>query len=79
MKEWSADYSNDPYDDYNLTIEILYDQTDVVAIIRQKPEGLVMTWYPQDKKLEMPVEWISGLLLDAKKNLIPCASDDSTD
>ena len=37
MKEkgvWSADFGNDPYDDYNLIVEILYNEKDV-AIIRK--------------------------------------------
>lgn len=32
MKEkgvWSADFGNDPYDDYNLIVEILYNEKDV--------------------------------------------------
>lgn len=37
MKEkgvWSADFGNDLYDDYNLIVEILYNEKDV-AIIRK--------------------------------------------
>jgi hypothetical protein len=66
MNQWSADFANDPNDDYNLIIEILYDG-EYVAVIKQSQQGLTMTWYPNKKPMTIPVDWLSKLFLEAKQ------------
>lgn len=44
MDEWTADYINNPYDDYNLVVEILYKDTDV-AVISNGKDGMELKWY----------------------------------
>ncbi len=68
MSGWTADFANDPFDDYNLVAEILYDEEDV-AVIKQDKDGLEMKWYPTDKDIIIPVEWLNGLLNEAKERL----------
>ena len=68
MKQWSADFANDPHDDYNLIVEILCDDT-YVAVIKQGKEGLEIKWYPTEKELVIPLDWLSGLLEEAKIRL----------
>ncbi len=69
MGIWTADIGNDPYDDYNLIIEVLCDDKDV-AVIRNVDGEIVIKWYPQEKELEVPVDWLIGLLSTAKERLI---------
>jgi len=69
MKQWTADIANDPYDDYNLIMEILYND-EYVAVIKQSSQGLIMTWYPNKEELKIPVEWLTKLLIDAKEILV---------
>ena len=68
MKEkgvWSADFRNELYDDYYLIVEILYNEKDVVTI--RKIDGqLILQWYAKDSNLEVPVDWILGLLEELK-------------
>lgn len=68
MSGWTADFANDPFDDYNLIVEILFDDEDV-AVIKQGKDGLEMKWYATDKDIIIPVEWLNGLLNEAKERL----------
>ena len=68
MKEWAADFGNDPDDDYNLIVEILYGDEDV-AVIRQSHQGLTLKLYPNNKELSIPIDWLSALLLETKKRI----------
>ena len=61
-------FGNDPYDDYNLIVEILYNEKDV-AIIRKIDGQLILQWYAKDSNLEVPVDWFLGLLEEAKVRL----------
>jgi len=69
MKNWSADWGNDPYDDYNLVLEIICDDKEV-AVIKQSPQGLILNWYISPKGLIIPVDWLSSLLLGAKEGIV---------
>ena len=69
MNQWESYFINDPYDDYNLVIEILCDDVDV-AVIQQRQQGLFLRWYVIPKGLIIPVDWLSSLLLRAKEGLI---------
>ena len=68
MDKWTADFGNDPYDDYNLIVIIYYNEKDV-AIIKKIDKQLVLQWYVKDSKLEVPVDWLFGLLEEAKARL----------
>ncbi len=66
--EWSSLYANDPGDDYELVIELLYKEKDV-AVIRHKEKGLELTWYANENNLNIPVDWLLERLIMAKRDL----------
>ena len=68
MRQWAADFANDPYDDYNLIVEILCDDKEV-AVIKQMQQGLEMKWHPSKEELRIPVDWLLGLFLEAKERM----------
>lgn len=68
MNKWTADFGNDPFDDYNLIVEILFNEKDV-AVIKQCNDGLKLKWYASDNDLIIPVDWLMGLLKEAKERL----------
>ena len=68
MNQWTADWTNDPDDDYNLTLEILCNDRDV-AVIKRSPNGLILKWYTSPEGLVIPVDWLSGLLLSAQEGI----------
>ena len=73
MKQWAADVGNDPNDDFNIIIDILYGEKfkeDHFATIKQNPEGgLSITWYPHKEELVIPLDWLLSILQGAKKEL----------
>jgi len=68
MKQWTADFCNDPYDDYNLIVEILFGDEEI-AVIKQGHQGLELKWYPNEEEIVVPIVWLSGLFAEAKKRL----------
>ena len=68
MNNWSADFGNDPYDDYNLIVEILCDNEEI-AVIKQGQNGLNLIWYPNEEEISMPVDWLLGLLEETQKRM----------
>lgn len=68
MSKWTADFTNDPFNEYEIIIEILCNDEDV-AIVRQGEHGLELKWYASHEDLTVPVEWIVGLLIEAEKRL----------
>jgi hypothetical protein len=69
MSKWAADFANDPSNDFEFMVEILYDDKDV-AVIRRGEEGLELKWYANKKDLVIPLDWISETFIEAKKRLI---------
>ena len=69
MSEWTADFTNDPFKDYEMIIEILCNGEDV-AVIRQGENGLELKWYANHEDLMVPLDWITGLLVEAQKKLV---------
>ncbi|NLD49816.1 MAG: hypothetical protein GX660_21935 [Clostridiaceae bacterium] len=59
MSGWTADFANDPFDDYNLIVEILFNDEDV-AVIKQGKDGLEMKWYATDKDI---LSRLNGLMV----------------
>ena len=70
MNEWTAYWTNDPDDDYNLVREIVYNDYLHVAVIKQTPDGLILTWYPQKEMLTVPLEWIIKVLQETQHDLM---------
>jgi len=68
MRNWTADWGNDPDDDYNLVMEILCDE-EFVGVVKQSPSGLFVKWYPHKEDLNVPVDWLLKLLIDAQERL----------
>jgi hypothetical protein len=68
MEKLTADWGSDPDDNCNLILEIVHDYHDV-AIIYQRKHGLIIKWYREWNGIAIPVDWFSGLLLAAKKDL----------
>ena len=68
MEQWSANITNDPFDDYNLIIEILFNGEEV-AVIRQGEDGLEIRWYPNKEEITIPLKWLSNFLNYAEKRL----------
>jgi len=68
MNQWEADFGNDPYNDYNLIVEILCDDEEI-AVVKNCDQGLIMTMYPNNKELSIPVDWLLELLLETKRRL----------
>jgi len=69
MNGWSADFVNDPNNDFEVVIEILYKDKDV-GVIRQGGDGLEFHWYENTERLVIPVDWLIKLLNDAKDKLL---------
>lgn len=69
MTGWSADFANDPFDDYNLIVEILHNDEDV-AVIKQGENGLEVKWYANKNDLVVPFDWLFGLFLEAKNRMV---------
>ncbi|MPM27931.1 hypothetical protein SDC9_74447 [bioreactor metagenome] len=69
MGKWTADFGNDPDDDYNLIV-IIYCNEEDVAIIRNIEGELILQWFGKKPNLEVPVDWLIGLLRAAKERLV---------
>lgn len=68
MNVWTADFANDPYNDYSPIVEILYDDKDVAVIIQGK-DGLELKWYPNKRELIIPLQWLCGIIIEFEKRL----------
>ena len=60
MEDWTAYYSNNPDDDYNLIVEILFKDEDI-AMISNGIDGLELKWYASNADVKVPVEWLLSL------------------
>jgi hypothetical protein len=70
FRMWTANYINDPYNDFEITLELLCNEI-IVGVIQQAENGdkLELIWYEHDKALSVPVDWLIDLLNDAKRDL----------
>ncbi len=68
MKGWTADIVNNPNDDYNLVIEVLYNEVDVAVIYKSEDE-LLLKYYANKEDLIVPVDYMIMLLKEAKERL----------
>ena len=68
MNGLEANYINNPNDDYNITIEILYNDVDV-ANISKNVDKLELKFYANNEDVTIPVDWLLELLQTAKQSL----------
>lgn len=68
MSLWTADFANNPFDDYNLMVEIHCDGEEV-GVIKRGQNGLEIKWYPNKNELAIPLDWLLGLLFEATKRM----------
>lgn len=68
MTEWSADILTDPDNDYEMIIEILYNDVDV-GVIREGKDGLVLKWYANQDDISVPLDWLANLINRARIDL----------
>ena len=68
MDNWTADFTNDPNDDYSPIVEILCNGEEI-AVIRKRKDGLEVMWYPNEEELILPHKWLSSLLNEAEKRM----------
>ena len=68
MEHWTADFVNDPFDDYNIMIEIHHNNEDVAAI-KRGDQGLEIKLYQNNEDLTVSFDWFLDLLLEAKKRM----------
>jgi hypothetical protein len=69
MSRWTADFANDPKNDYELVVEILCDGEDA-GVIKNGINGLELVWFAHSNDYIIPVDWLSGLVSEAKKKLL---------
>lgn len=68
MRGWTADYVNNPYNDFEIVVEILYNDKDV-GVIYKDEQGVAIKWYENNEPLVIPVEWLVVLLMEVKSKL----------
>jgi hypothetical protein len=68
MLKWTADFTNDPNNDFELIVEILCNDQDV-AVIKQGNSGLELKLYPHNKDLIIPFDWLIGLMNEVSNRM----------
>ena len=68
MVKWSADFVNDPDNDFNIVLEILHNEKEI-GVIKKNDNNLEITFYPQDQNLTIPGVWLLDLIKEAQKKL----------
>jgi len=69
MSKWTADYVNDPRNDFEIVVEIRCNDLDVAIIRQGGTDDLEIEWYPHDESLVIPFSWLFDLFINAKKDL----------
>ena len=73
MLGWTADYANDPNNDFELIVEILYNDLDI-GVIHEGKDGLELKWYEHQEAISVPLEWFANLINKVRVEL-PAASN----
>jgi hypothetical protein len=68
MLQWTADFTNDPNNDYALIIEILCDGEDI-GVIKHGKHGLEFVIFNHNQNIVIPFNWFLGLMNEAKNKL----------
>ena len=69
MSQWTANFINDPNNDYELMIEILCDDEEV-CVIKHGESNLEFTLFSHNKDIVIPFDWLLGLMNEANKKLV---------
>jgi len=67
--QWTADFTNDPNNDYELMIEILCDDEDI-GVIRPGKYGLEFILFSHSKNIVIPFDWILNVMNEANNKLV---------
>jgi len=67
--EWTADVTNDPRYDYDLCVEVSQRGEHRMTIRRATTGQLVIEMYPSPGLVEVPAEWLMGILRRAEQDL----------
>ena len=67
MEQWKTYFVNDPDDDFNIVMEVLYDDIDVVAVIKPDSGKIIMRWYPYKEVVDIPIDFLSELVTKDKE------------
>lgn len=68
LNKWNALFVNDPDNDYNLMIELEYEEENVGYIVR-KENRIEVVFYPSVNKITLPLDWLENVLDKAKLEL----------
>ena len=68
MLQWTADFTNDPNNDYELMIEILCNNKDV-GVIKPGKHGLEFILFSHNEDIVIPFNWLLGLMNEANNSL----------
>jgi hypothetical protein len=68
MPKWEYNFVNDPSNDYELVVEIFYDEEEV-AVIKQEKHGLYYKWYANDRDIIIPFDWLLKVMNKANIGL----------
>jgi hypothetical protein len=68
MLKWTADFTNDPSNDFELIVEILCNDQDV-AVIKQGNSRLELKLYSHNKDLIIPFDWLMGLMNEVNNRM----------
>lgn len=69
MPQWTANYINDPENDFVLTIEILCDDEEI-SVIKYKGSELKYILFSRDKDIAIPFNWLLELMNEASRQPI---------
>jgi hypothetical protein len=69
MHKWNADFINDPSNDYELTVEILYGDQDI-GIIKKGSGGLELILFPQSENVIIPFDWLFRLMKEVEVSIL---------
>ncbi len=65
MSQWAADFTNDPNNNYELMVEILYNGEDV-GVIKRGKYGIELIWFDHQNNLTVPFDWLFKLMSEAQ-------------
>ena len=68
MSKWNYVFVNDPDDNFNIVIDIEFDNK-YCATIKKVDEELVLCWYSSPKDHLIPVNWLHKILDEAQQKL----------
>lgn len=66
MEKWSIIYVNDPNSNFDIVMELLYEDEDF-AWIKKDKEGISLIFFPNKKGISIPINWLESVLKEAKR------------